>query len=157
VKRGRGRGMRLRLSWPLRQRSRARPVPEPPVPLFLHTAGCGCATCRTAGSVYDSTQTAVARSRARTRLLEALTPEQGSMYGQRGYFYVTGASGTRYRIRHGTMNNISAGDMSYCIGPAVPRGSGYFSYPVEDYLLAQALMILTDERAFLKIARSSHE
>lgn len=88
--------------------------------------------------------------RARERLLAALDPQQVSDLRLHGYFHVRSDRGTLYKITAGNWTgNIrrTADNQRFCMhlhaGP---------EYPVDDHLLAQALLIRTDEIQFLKIA-----
>lgn len=91
-----------------------------------------------------------ARARAEKLLLESLNPEQRSDMLERGRFYLLTQSGRRYRIDRHTHGNVKLVDEKgglieqYC---AQPNG-----IPADDAILAQKLMLETDEKAFLKVA-----
>lgn len=93
-----------------------------------------------------------AKARARRLLVEALSAEQQASYEKNGYFIVE-VGGTKYRIDQGTHGNVKQLDhagrpiYSYCIQPA--------NVPDEDAMLAQKLMLETDEEAFKRIANRS--
>lgn len=105
-----------------------------------------------------------ARERARERLLASMTEKQRQDYTLLGYFDVVGSNGTLYRLRNeGHVGNIVQPTVNYNLRPsAAPQFKGpHFcmhlyngrdSFPEEDHLLAQALLIRTDEAAFLKTA-----
>lgn len=103
-------------------------------------------------------QAGLAQKRARKLLVDHLTIEQRKTYEERHYFDV-GVGDKSYRIHHGTHGNVRlltripdsaralvdpAEVVSFC---AQPDG-----VPTEDAMLAQKLMLETDERKFLEIA-----
>jgi hypothetical protein len=86
-----------------------------------------------------------ARLRAEALLWAWLSPAQRSQYRARRWFEVTTTSGRRYRILRGGVVRVR------------PRGSGYCieatsSVPVADEMLANKLLLETDERRFLATA-----
>lgn len=92
-------------------------------------------------------------------LLSVLTPEQRQTYADLGYIECTGSLGTRYRINRGHTYNVSwlnewgreAGEV--CATPDRWHGhGGSREMPDEDVMLGQLLSLVTDERAFLRIA-----
>jgi hypothetical protein len=91
--------------------------------------------------------------RARDLLLANLTPEQIDDFLKRGGFYVTASSGQRYLIMRNRNYNVLLGGRykatAYC---AFPMG-----LPLDDQLLAQKLLLETNEMAFRKIAFSRRE
>jgi len=93
-----------------------------------------------------------ASERAEALLLAHLSAEQRRQYESARCFRVVAASGTEYWIFYGRTSNIvanllCAGEaVQYCIQPANP------ALPIEDVLLAQKLLIESDERQFLRIA-----
>jgi roadblock/LC7 domain-containing protein len=101
---------------------------------------------------YDYTPakyTTAPRKKAKRLLYSMLTDYQKRMYRKHKYFHVVSETGKKYRLKHGdTMNVYLIEDgkpvKKYCIHPT--------NVPVEDTLLAQKLMLETDEKAFLKIA-----
>ena len=93
-----------------------------------------------------------AAEKAQALLMEWLSPAQLAQYESNGYFEVTGShSGKRYRIRRTGQMNVDELDESrarvvvWCFKP-----EGYL--PVGDIMLAQKVMLETDERAALVIA-----
>lgn len=110
---------------------------------------------------------------AHERLMASLNKEQRVQLVSLGYFEVTSNLGNVYRLRaSGHMGNIQRvrskpADREFLAGLPNPYGttfcmhlSGYSlssfsaSYPEDDHLLAQALLIRTDEVAFRRIACS---
>jgi hypothetical protein len=86
-----------------------------------------------------------ARRRAEALLWAWLSPAQRQQYRARRWFEVTTASGRRYRILRG---GVARGD---------PRGAGDCleaptPVPVADEMLANKLLLETDERRFLATA-----
>lgn len=105
----------------------------------------------------------VAQRRARDLLLKCLTPEQRAQYQASGAFRVTVGGGEdsghlfttprTYEISQGFSGNVylMEGDTrvtSYCIHCST-------SMPDEDHMLAQKLLLETNEREFLDIANPS--
>jgi hypothetical protein len=91
-----------------------------------------------------------ARKRARTLLMQSLTRDQQRSLEERQYFDLK-IGGKHYRIRQGTHGNVRLvqGDqemVSYCAQPD--------DVPAEDAMLAQKLMLETDEAAFLRVANA---
>lgn len=95
-----------------------------------------------------------AEARAEALLLAHLTPEQAASYKQHRFFEVlTTCNGQlrRYRISYGWAGNIILLDdkglpaSKYCIHPTK-------AVPYADNLLAQKLLLETDEARFLQIA-----
>jgi hypothetical protein len=85
-----------------------------------------------------------AKLRAEALLWAWLSPAQRKQYRARRWFEVTTASGRRYRVLRGAVVRL-------------PRGSGYcieatFPVPVADEMLANKLLLETDERRFLATA-----
>jgi hypothetical protein len=86
-----------------------------------------------------------ARLRAEALLWAWLSPTQRKQYRTRRWFEVTTASGRRYRVLRGGVVRVD------------PRGSGYCSaapapVPVADEMLANKLLLESDERRFLATA-----
>lgn len=108
---------------------------------------------RTASPIQRESYAAVI-VRARALLDSMLTPDQQAQL-QRDHFFVVEAPRTRnrYRIRYGTHGNVRLLDKhnreirKYCAQP--------LDVPTEDSMLAQKLMIETDEDAFLRVANAS--
>lgn len=97
----------------------------------------------------------LAKEKARKLLVEHLSAAQRKTYEEKAYFDVE-LDGKSYRIHQGTHGNVRlltprAGRIveavRYC---AQPDG-----VPAEDAMLAQKLMLETDEAAFLKVANAS--
>jgi len=92
-----------------------------------------------------------ADERAERLLLSSLTPEQRDDYKRRACFYLYTKSGKRYRIERGWSGNVHLVDDTgkplhrYCAHPAI-------HVPEPDNMLAQKLMLETDEPAFLRVA-----
>lgn len=91
------------------------------------------------------------RKRARRLLMSHLTDYQRRMYRKHRYFHVVSEKGKKYRIKHGDTQNVYLLEKGkeakrFCIHPS--------NVPVEDAMLAQLLMLETDEHAFLKIANA---
>ena len=91
----------------------------------------------------------VARRRARLRaeaLLWAwLSPVQRKQYRARRWFEVTTATGRRYRILRGGVVRLDPRGSGFCIEATSP-------VPVADEMLANKLLLETDERRFLATA-----
>lgn len=99
-----------------------------------------------------------AKEKARERLQKSLTPAQWKTFTATGAFDVIARpSGNRYRIQGGTyIGNIYRLDRdgriirSYCCH--LYQAWNPVNFPIEDHLLAQALMIRTSEAELLDIA-----
>jgi hypothetical protein len=94
---------------------------------------------------------------ARKRLMASLTNEQRMQYEANGYFDVTSNLGTTFRLHAdnhvGNIFQLPKGVIRtgrFCMH----LSNRFESFPNEDHLLAQALMIRTDEVAFRRIACS---
>lgn len=94
-----------------------------------------------------------AKGRAERLLLGALGPEQRKDLTEKNCFYLHTQSGRRYRIDRGTHGNVKLVDEKngvisrFC---AQPPG-----VPAEDAMLAQKLMLETDEQSFLRVANET--
>lgn len=94
------------------------------------------------------------RQRARQLLKANLSLEQTRQLEERGWFEVHGSKGTRYQVWQGQVRNVLQCDDSgriigrFCAHPAE-------AVPDEDAMLAQKLLLETDEAAFLAIANRS--
>jgi hypothetical protein len=92
-----------------------------------------------------------AKRRARRLLTSNLTKEQHESLEKFGFFEVV-VEGKTYRIRQGTHGNVrllgadGKESKSFCIQPN--------GVPDEDAMLAQKLMLETDEASFLRIANA---
>jgi hypothetical protein len=86
-----------------------------------------------------------ARLRAEALLLAWLSPDQRSQYRARGWFEVTTASGRRYRVLRGGVVRLHPRGSGYCIEATSP-------VPIADEMLANKLLLETDERQFLATA-----
>jgi hypothetical protein len=86
-----------------------------------------------------------ARLRAEALLWAWLSPAQRGQYRARRWFEVTTASGRRYRILRGGVVRLDPRGSAYCI-------EATSSVPVADEMLANKLLLETDERRFLATA-----
>jgi hypothetical protein len=86
-----------------------------------------------------------ARRRAEALLWAWLSPAQRRQYRARRWFEVTAASGRRYRILRGGVVRLDPRGSGYCIEATTP-------VPVADEMLANKLLLETDERRFLATA-----
>jgi hypothetical protein len=99
-----------------------------------------------------------ARARAKSLLLEFLTPEQIEYMDRHGHIPVIGSRGRHYRVttRNTASGNVSVvddkGDVKgvFCVHPRLPHDGG--SLPLEDSWLAQVLHLQSDEDEVLKVA-----
>jgi hypothetical protein len=91
-----------------------------------------------------------AHERSLRLLVQCLTPEQRAEFERLDAFTVRGRSGRRYRITYGSIANIEVlgtsgmGGRRLCAGPT--------GVPVPAVMLAQKLMLETQESEFLRIA-----
>jgi hypothetical protein len=86
-----------------------------------------------------------ARRRAEALLWSWLSPAQRRQYRRRRWFEVATASGRRYRILRGGVVRLDPRGSGYCIEATSP-------VPVADEMLANKLLLETDERRFLATA-----
>jgi hypothetical protein len=86
-----------------------------------------------------------ARMRAEALLWAWLSPAQRTQYRARRWFEVTTASGRRYRILRGGVVRLDPRGSGYCIEATSP-------VPVADEMLANKLLLETDECRFLATA-----
>jgi hypothetical protein len=86
-----------------------------------------------------------ARRRAEALLVGWLSPDQRRQYRARGWFEVTTARGYRYRVLRGGVVRLDPRGSAYCIEATSP-------VPVADEMLANKLLLETDERRFLATA-----
>jgi hypothetical protein len=86
-----------------------------------------------------------ARRRAEALLWAWLSPAQRRQYRARRWFEVTTTSGRRYRILRGGVVRLGPRGSGYCIEATSP-------VPVADEMLANKLLLETDERRFLATA-----
>ena len=92
-------------------------------------------------------------ARARRLLREWLSPEQRAQFDTNGFFEVTGSqTGRRYRIHQGTMGNVL--ELDDRMEPKI----GWSFLPdralaIGDVMLAQKIVLETDEAAVLAIAK----
>jgi hypothetical protein len=86
-----------------------------------------------------------ARLRAEALLWAWLSPAQRKQYRARRWFEVTTTSGRRYRILRGGVVRIDTRGSGFCIEATSP-------VPVADEMLANKLLLETDERRFLATA-----
>jgi hypothetical protein len=87
-----------------------------------------------------------AELRAEALLLSWLSPSQRDQYRSRGWFDVVSRGGNRYRIWPWKVTRLDVPRCAYCI-EAVPR------VPAADEMLANKLLLETDEQRFLATAR----
>jgi hypothetical protein len=93
---------------------------------------------------------ALVRRREASRRAEALlwtwlSPVQRRQYQARRWFEVTTASGRRYRVLRGGVVRLDPRGSAYCIEATSP-------VPLADEMLANKLLLETDERRFLATA-----
>jgi len=99
------------------------------------------------------TTQAAAIAKAQALLEGMLTPEQIAQLAAHHWFEVVSQHGHRYRINQGQRRNVQrlkkdgAHEAWFCIHPD--------DVPDEDAMLAQKLLLETDEQAFLRIANRS--
>lgn len=93
-------------------------------------------------------QRAEAATRAMELLRSCLSVEQQAQLDENGCFRVTAPSGRVYTITQGYAGNVYSQGWSYCIHMRS-------DLPEADHMLAQKLMIETDEAAFLRIANAT--
>jgi hypothetical protein len=86
-----------------------------------------------------------ARMRAEALLWAWLSPAQRKQYGARRWFEVTTTSGRRYRVLRGGVVRVDRRGSGYCVEATTP-------VPVADEMLANKLLLETDERRFLATA-----
>jgi hypothetical protein len=86
-----------------------------------------------------------ARLRAEALLWAWLSPAQRRQYRARRWFEVTTSSGRRYRVLRGGVVRVGPRGSGYCIEATSP-------VPVADEMLANKLLLETDERRFLATA-----
>jgi hypothetical protein len=86
-----------------------------------------------------------ARLRAEALLRAWLSPGQRAQYRSCGWFEVTTTAGRRYRVGRGRVVRLEPRGSAYCIEATSP-------VPVADEMLANKLLLETDERRFLATA-----
>lgn len=97
-----------------------------------------------------------ARKRARKLLLSALDPWQRRQLKRKGYFHVSSSRGNVFRIAREVPFNVRlAGEAKpsriyFCLEAEDPE------LPVEDVMLAQKLLLETNEGEFLKLANLAY-
>lgn len=106
---------------------------------------------REAEDVRAGVEREAAGGRAEALLLQSITPRQREQYRRFGWFTLRGASGAHYRVRKGRTGNVDQLDLA---GAVIER---YCAHPGElvpdcDTMLAQALMLETDDHAFQRVA-----
>lgn len=99
-----------------------------------------------AGPFYDHR----AHARALALLMTSLTPAQRAEFERSNAFTVRGASGQRYRITFGSTANVEVLDPSDTVARRLCAGP--VGVPVPAAMLAQKLMLETNESEFLEIA-----
>ncbi|SRR5258706_7080346 len=121
-----------------------------PMPAFPQSTPVAPREPREMHGATPSESTQAARQRARQLLLANLTLEQTKQLETQRWFDVLGSLGTRYRIFQGQIRNVTSLNeqgnfvQTYCAQPA--------GVPDEDAMLAQKLVLETDEAAFLRVA-----
>lgn len=92
-----------------------------------------------------------AQEKAKQLLIENLNNSQRLQYTKFGYFYVTGQSGKRYQITKGKNINIYVLENKRIVTRlcAHPR----IDCPIEDTMLIQKIMLESNEKHFLSIAK----
>ena len=97
-----------------------------------------------------------ARKRARKLLRSALEPEQRRELKRKGYFHVRSSRGNVYRIAREFPFNVRLAGYAkpsriyFCLETEDP------DVPIEDVMLAQKLMLETDEGKFLSLANMAY-
>jgi hypothetical protein len=97
-----------------------------------------------------------ARKRARKLLWANLAPDQRRELRRKGRFHVTGSKGNVYRIASSVPFNVRlAGEAKrsrifFCLEAEDP------DLPMEDIMLAQKLLLETDEGEFLRLANMAY-
>lgn len=91
-----------------------------------------------------------ATRKAQALLLSVLSKKQAAELKEKDEFTVHGSKGGVYIIKRGIAGNVRRGRYRYC-----GHLPGDQRYPQEDHMLAQKLMIETDEEAFLAVANRS--
>ena len=92
-----------------------------------------------------------AQAVAKGLLLDCLDKEQAEEFQRRTYFHVMGSKGTRFQVRRGRTGNVGCykngrlEPLKFCAHPTD-------HVPDYDTMLAQKLMIETDEDAFRALA-----
>jgi hypothetical protein len=97
-----------------------------------------------------------ARKRARKLLESALDPAQRRELKRKGYFHVWSSRGNVYRIARESPFNVrlagyaKASRIYFCLEAEDP------DVPVEDVMLAQKLLLETNEGEFLRVANMAY-
>ena len=92
-----------------------------------------------------------ASERSLDLLVHCLTPAQRTEFARSSTFKVRGESGQQYRITYGTTSNVEVLGPSGTVARrlcAIPAGD----LPIPAVMLAQKLMLETQESEFLRIA-----
>jgi hypothetical protein len=109
------------------------------------------------GAVPTRKEYRKARKRAKKLLLKSLDERQRKTLRRKGYFEVWGSKGTEYRIASDFPFNVRlAGDAKpskiyFCMEAEDPE------LPLEDVMLAQKLLLETDEGEFLRVANLAYK
>lgn len=121
--------------------------------LRIQTANANLARRRAAAEARArEVERVAAEARGYLMLDSCLAPDQRRDLAEKGRFYLHTASGKKYRIDRGTHGNVKLVDetdrelVQYCIQPP--------NVPVPDAMLAQKLLLETDEETFLKVANA---
>lgn len=87
----------------------------------------------------------LAYSKAAKLWLDSLSKVQRRDWESKGYCYVKGQRGSKYRIRNTASINVERDGHTYCLIPRWP-------VPTPDMWLMQKILLEHDEERFLKIA-----
>lgn len=95
-----------------------------------------------------------AAARARVLLLDHLDPEQRASFEANAKFFVTSSAGRKFCIHLGRQHNV------WLVDENNHHTTGYCGHirdhvPDEDNVLAQMLLIQSDEAEFLRVANAS--
>jgi hypothetical protein len=97
-----------------------------------------------------------ARRRAKRLLFASLTPKQRRQLKRKGYFQVCGSKGNLYRIASTFPFNVRLAGFAkrsriyFCLEAEDP------DVPVEDVMLAQKLLLESEEGEFLRLANMTY-
>ena len=97
-----------------------------------------------------------ARRRAKKLLLASLDADQRRELKRKGYFHVSGSKGNLYRVASAFPFNVRLAGYAkrsrvfFCLEAEDP------DLPAEDVMLAQKLMLETDEGEFLRLANMAY-
>lgn len=106
--------------------------------------------------IVDPVEQKRARKRARKLLRAGLNKEQRRDLKRKGYFHVVSSKGNIFRVANMFPYNVRlAGDAKrsrifFCLEAEDPQ------LPVEDVMLAQKLLLESDEGEFLRVANMAY-